>query len=365
MKVLVTGAAGFIGHAVAARLLERGDEVVGVDNHNDYYDPALKEARVARIIGRADYRHVRMDVADRDAMERLFALHRPARVVHLAAQAGVRHASVDPHAYVSSNLVGFLHVLEGCRNHGAEHLVFASSSSVYGAGRQLPFAEHQGTDHPLSLYAATKKANEVMAHAYAHLYGLPATGLRFFTVYGPWGRPDMSPMLFARAIMGGDPISVFNHGRHTRSFTYIDDIVEGVLRALDHLPTPDAHWDPATPDPATSPVAPYRLYNIGNGRPVELMRFIQLLESRLGRKAKMEFLPMQPGDMPDTVCDESALEAATGHVPRISIEEGVAGFADWYLGYTASPPVPSRQAPRPVTAPDTAPVRAPAVAGPA
>ncbi len=333
MKVLVTGAAGFIGHHVAAALLERGHEVVGVDNHNDYYDTQLKEARVARVATHPGYCHERVDIADRDVIEQVFQRHRPRRVVHLAAQAGVRYGSVNPHAYASSNLVGFLHVLEGCRSHGVEHLVFASSSSVYGANRQLPFSEHQGTDHPLSLYAATKKANEQMAHAYAHLYGLPATGLRFFTVYGPWGRPDMSPMLFARAIMAGEPINVFNHGKHTRSFTYIDDIVEGVLRVLDTLPFPEPQRAGRLPDPASSPTAPYRLYNIGNGRSVELLRFIQLLESRLGKEATMRFLPMQPGDMPDTESDESRLANVVGYSPAVSIEEGVARFAQWYLDY--------------------------------
>lgn len=333
MKILLTGAAGFIGHHVVARLLERGDEVIGVDNHNDYYDPRLKEARVARVAGHPGYHHELADIADRETIERLFLHHRPQRVVHLAAQAGVRYGSVNPHAYASSNLVGFLHVLEGCRSQGVEHLVFASSSSVYGANRQLPFSEHQGTDHPLSLYAATKKANEQMAHAYAHLYGLSATGLRFFTVYGPWGRPDMSPMLFAKAILAGEPINVFNHGKHTRSFTYIDDIVEGVLRVLDTLPLPDPQWGPRLPDPASSPTAPYRLYNIGNGRSVELLSFIQLLESCLGREAVMRFLPMQPGDMPDTESDESTLAHAVGYSPMVTIEEGVARFARWYLEY--------------------------------
>lgn len=333
MKVLVTGAAGFIGHHVAMALLERGHEVIGVDSHNDYYDPQLKEDRVARVAGHAGYRHERADIADRQVIEQLFLQHRPQRVVHLAAQAGVRYGTVNPHAYASSNLVGFLHVLEGCRTHGVEHLVFASSSSVYGANPRRPFSEHDGADHPLSLYAATKKANEQMAHAYSHLYRLPATGLRFFTVYGPWGRPDMSPMLFARAILAGEPVNVFNHGGHTRSFTYIDDIVEGVLRVLDTLPRPDPQWADCLPDPASSPTAPYRLYNIGNSRAVELLGFIRLLEMRLGREACIRFLPMQPGDMPHTVADESTLAGAVGYSPLVGIEEGVARFVEWYLGY--------------------------------
>lgn len=336
MRVLVTGAAGFIGYHVAARLLGQGEEVLGLDNHCNYYDPALKEARLARIGNHPRYLHRRLDIADRPAMERVFEEFRPQRVIHLAAQAGVRYGAVNPHAYVSSNLVGFLHVLEGCRRHAVEHLVYASSSSVYGASRCLPYRESQPTDHPLSLYAATKKANEQMAHSYAHLYALPVTGLRFFTAYGPWGRPDMSPMLFARAILAGESIDVFNRGRHSRSFTYIDDIVDGVLRTLAVLPAPDPGWDPAIPDPASSPTAPYRVYNIGNSRPVELMEFIRLLQDRLGRRARLRMLPMQPGDMPDTASDQQALAAAVGHVPQVAIEEGVGRFADWYLEYCAA-----------------------------
>ena len=335
MKILVTGTAGFIGSALALRLLDRGDEVIGVDNLNDYYDIELKKARLARFIDDPRYTHVVADLADRAAVERVFAEHKPRRVVNLAAQAGVRYAATNPHAYVASNVTGFLHVLEGCRHHGVEHLVFASTSSVYGANTTMPFSEHQSTEHPLTLYAATKKANEMMAHSYAHLYGIPCTGLRFFTVYGPWGRPDMSPMLFAKAIRNGDPIKVFNYGRHKRSFTYIDDIVEGVIRTLDLVATPDPAWNAASPDPSSSS-APYRIYNIGHQRPVELLHFIELLEEAFGRKAQMEMLPLQPGDVPDTEADVAELIRAVDYTPRVSIEEGVATFARWYDTYYAS-----------------------------
>lgn len=333
MTILVTGTAGFIGAHVAMRLLERGERVVGIDNLNDYYDVDLKRARLAQFARHPGYTHLHADLADREAAEAAFAAHAPERVVHLAAQAGVRYASANPHAYVSSNVAGFLHVLEGCRAHGVAHLVFASTSSVYGAGTRMPFSEHQGTDHPLSLYAATKKANEAMAHSYAHLYGIACTGLRFFTVYGPWGRPDMAPILFARAILAGEPLRVFNHGRHKRSFTYIDDIVEGVVRALDAPPRRDPHWDGAAPDPASSGVASWRLYNIGHERPVELLHFIHVLERCLGREAKLEMLPLQPGDVPDTEADVSDLVAAVGYTPSTPVEEGVARFADWYRTY--------------------------------
>ena len=332
MNVLVTGTAGFIGAAVATRLLERGERVLGIDNLNDYYDVALKQARLQPLLRHSGYTHLQADIGDHAALERAFADFRPQRVVNLAAQAGVRYAAKNPHAYSASNLTGFLHVLEGCRHHGVEHLVFASTSSVYGANTAVPFSEHAGTAHPLTFYAATKKANEMMAHAYAHLYGIPSTGLRFFTVYGPWGRPDMAPMLFARAIRAGEPIKVFNHGRHSRSFTYIDDIVEGVVRALDLPARPDPEWSGADPDPATSS-APYRIYNIGHQRPVQLMRFIELLEQEFGRKAVMEMLPLQPGDVPDTEADTSELIAATGYAPQVSIEEGVARFARWHRDY--------------------------------
>lgn len=333
MKILVTGTAGFIGYHVATRLLERGEEVVGVDNLSDYYDVALKNARLAHFEGLAGYTHVHADLADRTAMEQLFATHRPRRVVHLAAQAGVRYAAQNPHVYVSSNVTGFLHVLEGCRQTGVEHLLFASTSSVYGANTRMPFSEHQPTEHPLTLYAATKKANEQMAHAYAHLYGLPCTGLRFFTVYGPWGRPDMALFLFTKAILAGEPVRVFNHGRHKRSFTYVDDIVDGILGTLERVPTADPHWSGERPDPGTSGVAPYRIFNIGNEKPVELLRYIQVLEKCLGRTARLEMLPLQPGDVPDTEANVSALVQATGHAPKVDVPEGVGRFVDWYRGY--------------------------------
>jgi UDP-glucuronate 4-epimerase len=330
MKVLVTGTAGFIGSHVAMRLLARGDEVVGIDNLNDYYDVELKKARLARFCGDPGYTHLTADLADRGAVEGCFAQHKPQRVVHLAAQAGVRYAAKNPHVYVSSNVTGTLHVLEGCRHHGVEHLVFASTSSVYGANTKMPFSEHDSTEHPLTLYAATKKANEMMAHSYAHLYGIPCTGLRFFTVYGPWGRPDMALFLFTRAILAGDPIKVFNHGHHKRSFTYVDDIVEGVIRTLDNPAAVDAGWKGDAPDPASSGVAPYRIYNIGNESSVELLRYIQVLEECLGRKAVMEMLPLQAGDVPDTEADMSALQSAVGYRPVVGVEEGVSRFVAWY-----------------------------------
>ena len=333
MKILVTGTAGFIGSHLAQRLLERGDEVVGIDNLNDYYDVTLKQARLARFIDHPRYTHITADLADRAAIDAAFATHKPQRVVNLAAQAGVRYAAQNPHVYVSSNVTGFLHVLEGCRHHGVEHLVFASTSSVYGADTAMPFSEHQGTDHPLTLYAASKKANEAMAHSYAHLYGIPCTGLRFFTVYGPWGRPDMALFLFTRAILAGEPIKVFNHGKHKRSFTYVDDIVEGVIRALDRPPGTDPAWNGDAPDPASSGVAPYRIYNIGNEQPVELLRYIEVLEQCLGRKAQMDLLPLQPGDVPDTEADVSELIAATGYRPVVSVEQGIANFVAWYQSY--------------------------------
>ncbi len=394
--ILVTGTAGFIGSHVARRLLAAGQRVVGLDNLNDYYDVRLKQARLARFADHPHYTHIHADLADRSAIEQAFARHRPARVVHLAAQAGVRYAAENPHVYVSSNVTGTLHILEGCRAHAVEHLVFASTSSVYGANTQMPFAEDQPTEHPLTLYAATKKANEMMAHSYAHLYGIPCTGLRFFTVYGPWGRPDMALFLFTQAILAGQAIKVFNHGHHKRSFTYIDDIVEGIVRILDKPPTPtvgrvgptyDASPDAASPtpvgrphaadsvgrphaadaqsppsapppesspvgrpyaadaqtpppapppeSPATSPVAPYRIYNIGNETSVELLRYIQILEDCLGKKAKMDLLPLQPGDVPDTESDVSQLAAAIDYRPVVPVEEGVRRFVDWYRGYYA------------------------------
>ena len=333
MKVLVTGTAGFIGSHVARDLLLRGDTVIGYDNLSDYYDVSLKRARLLLLEGEPGYTHVTGDLADREAVASVFEAHCPDRVVHLAAQAGVRYAAENPHVYVSSNVTGFLHVLEGCRHHGIEHLVFASTSSVYGANLDMPFSEHASTEHPLTLYAATKKANEQMAHSYAHLYDFPCTGLRFFTVYGPWGRPDMALFLFTRAILEGKPIRVFNHGRHKRSFTYIDDIVEGVVRTLDRVPGRDPRWSGATPDPATSGVAPYRLYNIGNEQSVELLRYIEVLESCLGRKAKLELLPLQPGDVPDTEADVSDLIDAVGYRPVVPVEEGVPRFVAWYRDF--------------------------------
>ncbi|MGD9783585.1 MAG: NAD-dependent epimerase [Hyphomicrobiaceae bacterium] len=332
MKVLVTGAAGFIGFHTAARLLDRGDEVVGLDNLNTYYDVGLKQARLAHLEGRPGFSFQQIDLADRVAMEALFAGARPQRVVHLAAQAGVRYSLENPHAYAESNLVGMLHVLEGCRRTPVEHLVFASSSSVYGANTHMPYSVHQNVDHPLSLYAATKKSNELMAHAYAHLYRFPVTGLRFFTVYGPWGRPDMAPYLFTRAIAAGEPIKVFNMGKHARDFTYIDDIVEGVLRTLDQAAGPDSGWSGDDPDPATSK-APYRLYNIGNNAPVELEHFIACIESAVGRKAIKQYLPMQPGDVERTFADVAALTSAVGFEPRTSIEDGMARFVAWFRSY--------------------------------
>jgi UDP-glucuronate 4-epimerase len=332
MRILVTGTAGFVGAALAQRLLARGDVIHGFDNHNDYYAPALKEARLARFADHPNYTHLRADLADADAVDRAFATFKPQRVVNLAAQAGVRYSIQNPRAYVQSNLAGFLNVLEGCRQHKVGHLVYASSSSVYGANRKLPFAVEDAVDHPVSLYAASKKANELMAHTYSHLYGLPTTGLRFFTVYGPWGRPDMSPILFADRISRGEPIDVFNHGNHSRDFTYIDDVVEGVIRTLDHPAEPDPAYDAELPNPGTSN-APYRVYNIGNDQPVQLMRFIELLEQNLGRTVEKRLLPMQPGDVPDTWADVSTLRRDVGYAPGTLIEDGVARFAEWYRDY--------------------------------
>ncbi len=329
---LVTGAAGFIGFHTTQRLLARGESVVGIDNLNDYYDPTLKEARLAQLTPHPNFRLVPISLEDRSGMEALFASERFARVIHLAAQAGVRYSLTNPHAYIDSNVVGFLHILEGCRHHGVEHLTYASSSSVYGANTAMPFSVHQNVDHPLSLYAATKKANELMAHTYSHLYGLPTTGLRFFTVYGPWGRPDMALFLFTKAILEGRPIDVFNHGAMRRDFTFIDDIVEGVIRTSDHTAAPNASWSGDTPDPATSN-APYRLYNIGNNNPVELMTLIATLEQALGKTAEKHMLPMQPGDVPATYADVEALVEDVGFAPKTPIEEGVGRFVRWYRGY--------------------------------
>ena len=332
MKVLLTGVAGFIGSQVAGALTARGDDVIGVDNLNAYYDVNLKRARLSQLDGKNNFHFIKADLVDRFEIGRAFAECRPDRVINLAAQAGVRYALENPHAYVDANLVGFLNVLEGCRHHKVEHLVYASSSSVYGANSRMPYSVHDNVDHPLSLYAASKKANELMAHSYSHLFRLPVTGLRFFTVYGPWGRPDMALFLFTEKILAGEPIDVFNFGRHARDFTYIDDIVDGVVRALDRLPTPDPDWSGEQPDPATS-AAPYRLYNIGNNQPVELMYLIECLEKALGKKAKKNLLPQQPGDVPRTFADVQDLVVDIGYRPGTPIEEGVRRFVDWYRDF--------------------------------
>ncbi|NNJ84542.1 MAG: NAD-dependent epimerase [Gammaproteobacteria bacterium] len=332
MKILVTGSAGFIGSALVLRLLGRGDTVVGIDNHNDYYDPALKEARLARHANHPSYTHLRLDLADRRAMQECFAKHKPQRVVNLAAQAGVRHSIENPLAYIDSNIVGFAHILEGCRHNGVEHLVYASSSSVYGANTAMPFSVYQNVDHPLSLYAASKKSNELMAHTYSHLYGLSTTGVRFFTVYGPWGRPDMALFKFTKAILAGEPIQVFNYGRHRRDFTYIDDIVEGVIRILDRPAQGNPDWRGDRPDPGTSK-APWRIYNIGNNSPVGLMDYIAALENALGKKAKKEFLPLQVGDVPDTYANVDNLVEQFHYKPSTSIEDGIDRFVLWYRDY--------------------------------
>ncbi len=332
MRILVTGAAGFIGSALSERLLARGDEVLGYDNVNAYYDPTLKEARLARLTPQAGFRFVRDSLEDRPALERAFAEFRPQRVVNLAAQAGVRYSLENPYAYVESNLVGFINVLEACRHGGVEHLVYASSSSVYGANRKLPFSVRDPVDHPVSLYAATKKANELMAHTYSHLFGLPTTGLRFFTVYGPWGRPDMSLMLFARAIVEGRPIDVFNHGDMSRDFTFVEDIVEGTVRVLDRPAQPDPAFDPLRPD-AASGAAPWRIYNIGNHRSVRLLDYIETLERALGRSTEKIMKPMQDGDVKDTYADTARLEAAVGFAPSTTLEDGLGRFAEWFRRY--------------------------------
>jgi len=331
-KILVTGAAGFIGSHVSLRLLERGDEVVGLDNLNDYYDVSLKEARLARFEGHEKFKFVQLDVSDRSAIAALFEMESFDKVVHLAAQAGVRYSIENPHAYIDSNIVGFMNILEGCRHTKVQHLAYASSSSVYGANETMPFSVHDNVDHPLSLYAASKKANELMAHTYSHLYCLPTTGLRFFTVYGPWGRPDMALFLFTKAILEGRPIDVFNHGKMRRDFTYIDDIVEGVIRVLDHVAAANEAWDGKAPDPASSK-APWRVYNIGNASPIELMDYIGALESALGMEAKKNFLPMQDGDVPATSADVDALIHDVGFKPDTPIQKGIQNFVDWYRKY--------------------------------
>jgi len=332
MKILVTGAAGFIGSTLSHRLLDRGDEVIGLDNFNPYYDPQLKRDRAARLYTRSGFTMVEANLEDRVAVEALFRSHRPQRVVNLAAQAGVRYSLENPHAYTDANVVGFMNILEGCRHYDVEHLVYASSSSVYGMNTAMPFSVHDNVDHPLSLYAATKKANELMAHTYSHLYRLPTTGLRFFTVYGPWGRPDMAMFLFTRAILAGEPINVFNHGQMKRDFTFVDDIVEGVIRTTDRVAAINSDWNGAHPDPGTSS-APYRLYNIGNNNPVQLLHLIEVLEDQLGRKAIRNMLPMQAGDVPATYANVEDLTRDVGFTPATSIEDGVSRFVQWYRDY--------------------------------
>lgn len=332
MKILVTGSAGFIGSALVLRLLERGDTVIGLDNHNNYYDPAIKEARLQRFSDHPNYTHIRMDLVDRQGIQGVFAEHKPQRVVNLAAQAGVRYSIENPLAYIDSNIVGFANILEGCRHNNIEHLVYASSSSVYGANTAMPFSVHHNVDHPLSLYAATKKSNELMAHTYSHLYDLPTTGLRFFTVYGPWGRPDMALFLFTKSILEGKPVKVFNYGKHRRAFTYIDDIVSGIVRVLDRAAPDNVEWNGDHPDPATSK-APWRIYNIGNTTTVELLDYIAAVEKALGKKAELELMPLQPGDVPDAYADMSDLVEQFAYKPETPVEEGVASFVDWYRSY--------------------------------
>ena len=332
MKVLVTGSAGFIGSALSIRLLDRGDEVVGIDNHNDYYDPALKEARLARHSNHTNYTHVRMNLEDRNAMAELFSEHQFESVANLAAQAGVRYSIENPLAYIDTNLLGFAHVLEGCRHNGVGHLVYASSSSTYGLNTKQPFSTHDSVDHPVSLYAATKKANELMAHTYSHLYNLPTTGLRFFTVYGPYDRPDMALQKFSRAIINDEPITVFNYGKHRRDFTYIDDIVEGIIRILDRPAQPNSDWDSDAPDPATSS-APYGIYNIGSSNPVALLDYIEALEASLGKKAEKKLMPLQAGDVPDTYADVDDLVEQFAYKPSTDVKQGVENFSVWYKEY--------------------------------
>lgn len=332
MKVLVTGSAGFIGSALSLRLLDRGDTIIGIDNHNDYYDPALKEARLKRHADHPNYTHIRMSLEDRDGMADLFSTYKPNRVVNLAAQAGVRYSLENPLAYIDTNLVGFGHILEGCRHNNVEHLVYASSSSVYGSNTKMPFSVHDNVNHPVSIYAATKKANELMAHTYSHLYNLPTTGLRFFTVYGPWDRPDMALQKFAKAIVAGKPIQLFNYGNHRRDFTYIDDIVEGVIRVLDKPAQPNPDWSGDDPDSATS-YAPWRVYNIGNNNPVELKTYIAELEKALGKEAEKELLPLQPGDVPDTYADVEDLVRDFGYKPATTVEQGMLKFVEWFKSY--------------------------------
>jgi UDP-glucuronate 4-epimerase len=332
MRILITGASGFIGSELALNLLKRGDKVIGIDNHNSYYDPAIKEARLARHINHRNYTHFRNDLIDRGTLDSIFKSHKPQRVVNLAAQAGVRYSIENPIAYINSNIVGFAHILEGCRQNGVEHLVYASSSSVYGANTAMPFSEHHNVNHPLSLYAASKRSNELMAHTYSHLYKLPTSGLRFFTVYGPWGRPDMALFKFTKALLNDEEIPVFNQGKHTRDFTYIDDIIKGIIHVLDSPPKPNLNWCSDIPDPATSK-APWVIYNIGNNQPVELMDFINALENALGKKAKIKLLPMQLGDVPSTYADINELSQQFDYRPTTPIKIGVTNFVNWYRDY--------------------------------
>ena len=332
MKLIITGSAGFIGSSLCLKLLEREDDVIGIDNHNDYYDPQIKEARLARLLKKKNYKHYKIDLSDQKSLENVFKEHKPQRVVNLAAQAGVRYSMENPLAYINSNIVGFAHILENCRYYKVEHLVYASSSSVYGSNTKMPFSEHDSVNHPLSVYAASKKSNELMAHTYSHLYQLPTTGLRFFTVYGPWGRPDMALFKFTKAILEDVPIEVFNHGKHTRAFTYIDDIVEGIVQTLDNPATCNLGWDSNKPDPATSR-APWRIYNIGNNKPVQLMDYIDALEKALGKKAKINFLPLQPGDVPDTYASTDNLKKKFNYQPSTSVIDGISQFVKWYKNY--------------------------------
>ena len=332
MKLIITGSAGFIGSSLCLKLLEREDDVIGIDNHNDYYDPQIKEARLARLLKKKNYKHYKIDLSDQKSLENVFKEHKPQRVVNLAAQAGVRYSMENPLAYINSNIVGFAHILENCRYYKVEHLVYASSSSVYGSNTKMPFSEHDSVNHPLSVYAASKKSNELMAHTYSHLYQLPTTGLRFFTVYGPWGRPDMALFKFTKAILEDVPIEVFNHGKHTRAFTYIDDIVEGIVQTLDNPATCNLGWDSNKPDPATSK-APWCIYNIGNNKPVQLMDYIDALEKALGKKAKINFLPLQPGDVPDTYASTDNLKKKFNYQPSTSVIDGISQFVKWYKNY--------------------------------
>jgi len=331
-KIIVTGSAGFIGSSLSIKLLERGNNVIGIDNHNDYYDPIIKESRLKRLTKYSNYQHYRIDISDQKNLDEIFKKHKAQKVVNLAAQAGVRYSMENPLAYIKSNIVGFAHILENCRNYNIEHLVYASTSSVYGANTKMPFSEHDSANHPLSVYAASKKSNELMAHTYSHLYNLPTTGLRFFTVYGPWGRPDMALFKFTKAILDEKPIDVFNHGKHTRDFTYIDDIVEGVIKTLDNSATGNLNWNSNQPDPASSKT-PWKIYNIGNNKPVELMTYIEALEKALGKKAIINFLPLQPGDVPDTYANVDNLKEKFSYKPSTSVVDGISNFVKWYRDY--------------------------------